>query len=98
MSDIAFEESSEYYENFDYFTDQKHVKVLVENKKDVRLWSDAFPEQDNLVFDFATAIDMSDELRILPAEGCKQGEFKHEVRQFEKSYDNQQAEQISLMV
>ncbi|MFY0075903.1 DNA methyltransferase, partial [Acinetobacter baumannii] len=24
------------------------------------------------------------------------GEFKHEVRQFEKSYDNQQAEQISL--
>lgn len=27
-----------------------------------------------------------------------QGEFKHEVRQFEKSYDNQQAEQISLMV
>ncbi len=23
---------------------------------------------------------------------------KHEVRQFEKSYDNQQAEQISLMV
>ncbi len=28
----------------------------------------------------------------------KQGEFKHEVRQFEKSYDNQQAEQISLMV
>ncbi|MDR9713651.1 hypothetical protein RJC70_18830, partial [Acinetobacter pittii] len=27
----------------------------------------------------------------------KIGEFKHEVRQFEKSYDNQQAEQISLM-
>ncbi|WP_235824382.1 hypothetical protein, partial [Acinetobacter pittii] len=26
----------------------------------------------------------------------KKGEFKHEVRQFEKSYDNQQAEQISL--
>ncbi|MPU17579.1 LysM domain-containing protein, partial [Acinetobacter baumannii] len=24
----------------------------------------------------------------------KYGEFKHEVRQFEKSYDNQQAEQI----
>ncbi|MPU13802.1 LysM domain-containing protein, partial [Acinetobacter baumannii] len=24
----------------------------------------------------------------------KTGEFKHEVRQFEKSYDNQQAEQI----
>ena len=28
----------------------------------------------------------------------RQGEFKHEVRQFEKSYDNQQAEPISLMV
>nr|WP_284104635.1 hypothetical protein [Acinetobacter pittii] len=28
----------------------------------------------------------------------KQGEFKHEVRQFQKPYDNQQAEQISLMV
>ncbi len=30
--------------------------------------------------------------------GAFHGEFKHEVRQFEKSYDNQQAEQISLMV
>ncbi len=28
----------------------------------------------------------------------KLGEFKHEVRQFQKPYDNQQAEQISLMV
>ena len=28
----------------------------------------------------------------------KSGEFKHEVRQFQKPYDNQQAEQISLMV
>lgn len=28
----------------------------------------------------------------------KEGEFKHEVRQFQKPYDNQQAEQISLMV
>ncbi len=30
--------------------------------------------------------------------GNIQGEFKHEVRQFQKPYDNQQAEQISLMV
>ncbi len=30
--------------------------------------------------------------------GMKEGEFKHEVRQFQKPYDNQQAEQISLMV
>ena len=28
----------------------------------------------------------------------KMGEFKHEVRQFQKPYDNQQVEQISLMV
>ena len=35
---------------------------------------------------------------LMLAELNKQGEFKHEVRQFEKSYDNQQAEQISLMV
>ena len=28
----------------------------------------------------------------------KVGEFKHEVRQFQKPYDNQQAEQTSLMV
>ena len=28
----------------------------------------------------------------------KKGEFKHEVRQFQKPYDNQQAEQTSLMV
>ena len=32
------------------------------------------------------------------SQALSQGEFKHEVRQFEKSYDNQQAEQISLMV
>ncbi len=31
-------------------------------------------------------------------EQAKVGEFKHEVRQFQKPYDNQQAEQISLMV
>ena len=30
--------------------------------------------------------------------GINKGEFKHEVRQFQKPYDNQQAEQISLMV
>ncbi len=30
--------------------------------------------------------------------GSYVGEFKHEVRQFQKPYDNQQAEQISLMV
>ncbi len=32
------------------------------------------------------------------ANKINEGEFKHEVRQFQKPYDNQQAEQISLMV
>ena len=36
--------------------------------------------------------------KIQIAQDLFHGEFKHEVRQFEKSYDNQQAEQISLMV
>ena len=34
----------------------------------------------------------------MTCEPLKEGEFKHEVRQFQKPYDNQQAEQISLMV
>ncbi|MFA9154426.1 type VI secretion system Vgr family protein [Acinetobacter baumannii] len=34
----------------------------------------------------------------LVTDQVKSGEFKHEVRQFQKPYDNQQAEQISLMV
>ncbi len=41
---------------------------------------------------FKSSESLSTALPMLP------GEFKHEVRQFEKSYDNQQAEQISLMV
>ncbi|WP_438357940.1 META domain-containing protein, partial [Acinetobacter baumannii] len=32
-----------------------------------------------------------------PLASTMMGEFKHEVRQFQKPYDNQQAEQISLM-
>nr|WP_228203605.1 hypothetical protein [Acinetobacter sp. ACNIH1] len=42
--------------------------------------------------------EFRDELNTLKIISTLQGEFKHEVRQFEKSYDNQQAEQISLMV
>jgi hypothetical protein len=49
------------------------------------------PTQNALRFAEAENIDL---LALL----AKHGEFKHEVRQFEKSYDNQQAEQISLMV
>ena len=72
VSDIAFEEQSEYYENFDYFTDNKVVRVLLENNVDASLWNDAFPEIENIKFDFATAIDLADELNIVGAEGCKQ--------------------------
>ena len=36
--------------------------------------------------------------RMKQNDSLKVGEFKHEVRQFQKPYDNQQAEQISLMV
>lgn len=36
--------------------------------------------------------------KVYPDLPPKDGEFKHEVRQFQKPYDNQQAEQISLMV
>ncbi len=35
---------------------------------------------------------------IPTTKGYNLGEFKHEVRQFQKPYDNQQAEQTSLMV
>ncbi|WP_394871806.1 hypothetical protein [Acinetobacter pittii] len=38
------------------------------------------------------------EVTIEPESNSYHGEFKHEVRQFQKPYDNQQAEQISLMV
>lgn len=72
VSDIAFEEKSEYYENFDYFTDNKVVRVLLENIVDASLWGDAFPEIENVKFEFATAIDLADELNIVAAEGCKQ--------------------------
>ena len=72
VSDIAFEEQSEYYENFDYFTDNKVVKVLLENIVDSSLWDDAFPEIENVTFEFATAIDLANELNIVASEGCKQ--------------------------
>lgn len=44
------------------------------------------------------AVEQVEELQKKLKENVWYGEFKHEVRQFEKSYDNQQAEQISLMV
>ena len=45
----------------------------------------------------ATFLFTGEYTRYISVKGIT-GEFKHEVRQFEKSYDNQQAEQISLMV
>ena len=41
-------------------------------------------------------LQLLQEFQVLQQEN--HGEFKHEVRQFQKPYDNQQAEQISLMV
>ena len=38
------------------------------------------------------------DIKLSPEKTMIHGEFKHEVRQFQKPYDNQQAEQISLMV
>ena len=44
-------------------------------------------------------IEMADSFCLLALSQIRNmGEFKHEVRQFQKPYDNQQAEQISLMV
>ena len=37
-------------------------------------------------------------LKSIVQDNIRLGEFKHEVRQFQKPYDNQQAEQTSLMV
>ncbi len=45
-----------------------------------------------------TLLNLDVEIYPCPKGGTKYGEFKHEVRQFQKPYDNQQAEQISLMV
>lgn len=72
VSNIAFEEQSEYYENFDYFTDNKVVRVLLENIIDASLWGDALPEIDHIKFEFATAVDLANELNIVSAEGCTQ--------------------------
>ncbi|OCA08019.1 hypothetical protein XM61_14480 [Acinetobacter pittii] len=49
---------------------------------------------DESILMLAKLRDLLDELN----DSEKMGEFKHEVRQFQKPYDNQQAEQISLMV
>jgi len=48
--------------------------------------------------DYQTALKQGLDIYFGVGYATNEGEFKHEVRQFEKSYDNQQAEQISLMV
>ncbi|MBP4197427.1 hypothetical protein ITF94_11540, partial [Acinetobacter baumannii] len=47
---------------------------------------------------FEALRDPDSEIREEMDNFLNKGEFKHEVRQFQKPYDNQQAEQISLMV
>ncbi|EKU69889.1 MULTISPECIES: hypothetical protein [Acinetobacter calcoaceticus/baumannii complex] len=60
---------------------------------------------DNALLNFTSAIYLINLSHPIWGEYCQykkyfliKGEFKHEVRQFQKPYDNQQAEQISLMV
>ena len=45
-----------------------------------------------------TPLSTETPIRLSTTATSNEGEFKHEVRQFQKPYDNQQAEQISLMV
>ena len=63
---------------------------------------DVIDDQHKRILDYINEIDGIDanteRARIKQILDNIIGEFKHEVRQFEKSYDNQQAEQISLMV
>ncbi|HCJ0884371.1 hypothetical protein [Acinetobacter baumannii] len=78
MSNIGFEESSEYYKNTEFFTGHRTVKVLLENIQDAEVWNDALPVKENLYFEFGTAIDVADELGIKIAEGCGQlNKIKH---------------------
>ncbi|AZB94805.1 hypothetical protein DKE46_009815 [Acinetobacter pittii] len=57
-----------------------------------------FPKQLETIYRFQYQNGAAYEFRYRAPIILILGEFKHEVRQFEKSYDNQQAEQISLMV
>ncbi|WP_151745127.1 hypothetical protein [Acinetobacter calcoaceticus] len=78
MSNIGFDESSEYYKNTEFFTGHRTVKVLLENIQDAEVWNDALPDKENLYFEFGTAIDVADELGIKIAEGCGQlNKIKH---------------------
>lgn len=74
MDSIGFNETSDYYENFSFFSEdeRKVVKVLLENLTDSRVWRDIFPNLPNTEFIFATAVEEAENLQILPAEGCKQ--------------------------
>ena len=54
--------------------------------------------RDTVSLSYQIISSMNNQETILQLVHMIKGEFKHEVRQFEKSYDNQQAEQISLMV
>ena len=56
-------------------------------------------EIDDLALSLQSTYVLLEQCIYIANKTCgNEGEFKHEVRQFEKSYDNQQAEQISLMV
>ncbi len=56
-------------------------------------------EYGNQIY-WCTCVSCEENISVLSYQDqeVNHGEFKHEVRQFQKPYDNQQAEQISLMV
>ncbi|BBR74388.1 hypothetical protein WP4W18E11_27040 [Acinetobacter baumannii] len=86
-------------ENFDKDYYQKAKKEYYETEK-------AFTSKITFLLMLIQDIEISqlyekiklNQAKFSATEFLFEGEFKHEVRQFEKSYDNQQAEQISLMV
>ncbi len=63
------------------------MELWVERYIDVRRYIEPIIDDNNEIVELKNRYTMT-----------KNGEFKHEVRQFQKPYDNQQAEQISLMV
>ena len=75
-----------------YFFDNEAVSLIPKHDQDVvniKIGSD----RQRPIYELGDGLQQA---IILTYEAY--GEFKHEVRQFQKPYDNQQAEQISLMV
>ncbi len=79
-------------------TAQFEAENLIYENEDLDNSSSIFEENNSFNDQNLNSDDLNDQTLENKLKRLKHGEFKHEVRQFEKSYDNQQAEQISLMV